>query len=276
MTLVMTFTALGLSIYAVILSTTPGETGARGLTGAKGSTGGQGTTGAVGATGAVGSQGLSIGNPAYGQVIAATSSQTQVFNLNDAIHLWVDTSVTGWVGNVNVTASVGELGTISATADRGDGTVRFTTGAAHGMAVDDPVSITSTTNHDEVWTVIAVSDSTHFEVNDPYSGGSETGEFQRGTALQIVDPGDYMFVVSMAAMATSDAPKIDHSIYLGSVHQHFHGLRGYSISAGSTSMAGLMTIATDDFVTIGLMRTSGTGNIEIVELTMSVHRVSQS
>ena len=67
---------------------------------------------------------------------------------------------------------------ITAVANSGSGTARYTTGTAHGYAVGDVVFVivtTGATAHAGLWTITTVSDTTHFDVAADTNTSTMTG-----------------------------------------------------------------------------------------------------
>lgn len=58
--------------------------------------------------------------------------------------------------------------TISSAADNGSGATRFLTAAAHGLVVNQTITISGTTDYNGNKVVTAVSDTTHFDIADAY------------------------------------------------------------------------------------------------------------
>jgi hypothetical protein len=83
----------------------------------------------------------------------------------------------------------GKDGAFSAVADNGSGKARFTTTAAHGMAVGDYVIIYNSTKYSGRYIIITVSDATHFDVDTSSTPGTDTGDFS-----SVIGPGDYILL----------------------------------------------------------------------------------
>jgi hypothetical protein len=87
----------------------------------------------------------------------------------------------------------GKDGEFSAVANNGSGKARFTTTAAHGMAVGDYVIIYGGSAYDGRYVITTVSDATHFDVDVAF-GSTDTGSFS-----SIIGPGDYILLYGSSA-----------------------------------------------------------------------------
>ncbi len=126
------------------------------------------------------------------------------------VHLLGDNTTTIWTDNA------ADSGTISsaATADAG-ASVEFTCAAAHGLQVNDRVTVAGTTDYNGSFTVTSTSTTTKFKITDTYvddqSGTWEIGE-TLGAITDDQPKGKFLYIAQERIFVTGD-PDYPSTVY---------------------------------------------------------------
>lgn len=91
--------------------------------------------------------------------------------------------------NESTIVTAGTTGSITAYADAGGGQVTVTS-AGHSLANDDYITITGTTNYNDIYLVANVQVNT-FEITETFAGDDATGIFHRGSSIEVLQRGRY-------------------------------------------------------------------------------------
>lgn len=129
---------------------------------------------------------------------------TIISNPETVLALGTNKDITFYLSKGNDTTN-----TITGVTDQGGGTVRITTGNAHGLSTNDEVFITNTTSYNGFY-VITVIDSTNFDITATYVA-SETGNWQEilqntsaGNQIESATKASSTSVISNQPMMTND------------------------------------------------------------------------
>jgi hypothetical protein len=118
--------------------------------------------------------------------------------------IYDDAWVTGALLN-GITVDTANTGAITAFADQGAGLVRVTS-VAHGLEVNDAVSISGTTSYNDVFQIIAVATDDVFDITDTWVANDATGIFNHSAGLVATYPGRYFvgYTISLKPGAIND------------------------------------------------------------------------
>jgi len=193
----------------------------------------------------------------HGEMFINNSVTATVISAQDETHL-----VDGYsVGNLeNMTFDAGENGTITAVADAGGGDITVT--ATNTLSNGDNISITGTTNYDDLYAVSNVSGSA-FDVTVAFVA-TDTGFYQAGSALTVEEAGEYLGVVTASTNVTVGTIAItfsfivNNTIIVGSTSE-----RDLTASFGTISGISVLSLNVGDTICFGLVNIDDTTNLTI-------------
>lgn len=186
------------------------------------------------------------------------------YNTADAWHSYLGSTaghLEGW------THSVGSLGAISAFADYSGtvaGTVKATTGAAHGLTTGAIVTITGTTNYNGLF-VITVVDNDEFYFTDTWVANDGASNWTEGGYIKcgVGSAGKYVLNWSSSNTAIVNNTILEAIISINEVIQErTRSRRKFGIGADSGNMTGtaMLDITDGDKIIMNVMNIGGTGN----------------
>lgn len=169
----------------------------------------------------------------------------------------------------------GESQAITVYADAGGGEVTVTS-AGHGLAAGDWISITGTTNYNDVYEVESVSGNT-FNITAAWAGDDATGTYHRGTA-GCVDAGGggvYLYIWTISCTAGTANTTFDFSVFVNGTPTTAIK-RKFSTSTDVGVMAGVRIVELNegDCLSFGMRNITNTGDITINNGTWSMIKVN--
>ena len=208
---------------------------------------------------------------------------TDAFVVNDTAlaHVYhtngiASANLNGW------TFDAGGAGTsiaVSSVADAGGGEITVTTGAAHGLAANDIISLTnmSDATYDGVYVVESIGDSTHFNVTVAYNADS-TGTVDQAATLTASTGSAGTYLVNWTASATSavNNETFDFCLYnnativTGSKIRRKFGTGG---DFGAMAGAVILSISDADKLSFSLTNNDTAGNVTVRDLTVTLSRM---
>jgi len=162
-------------------------------------------------------------------------------------------------------------GAISAAASNGgDGDVRFTTSAVHGLTVGEKVTIAGMgeATYNGLKTVSAVSDTTHFEIDVAYSAnGDEVGTYG-GVDLSGIsglsgDCGGNTITGGGTLIFTTADDWYFYQTTNSGTHNFSDYTQWYQISGGTTQMASTRCVLPQDNAYFDASSINGTGTVTV-------------
>ena len=173
------------------------------------------------------------------------------------------------------TFKAGEAAAISAIADGGRGTIECTT-AGHTLLAGEPITITSTTNYNGAYLVLAAGlTATKFRVTKAY-GATETGSARRPATLKCLTAGVYgcNFSVSGICASANDIFKFELNkdvTALDNISTRVLFTTGTNYRSGSGT--GNVTLTAGQYIWMSVKNESGTGDLTINNANVSLRRI---
>lgn len=170
-------------------------------------------------------------------------------------------------GGHGMTVTAGTTGAITVFADGGGGTSVDVTSAGHSLVTGDIISITGTTNYNDVFEVNSTSGD-DFNVTDTWNGDDATGTFRRGTSGIITadQVGWFIYLWSVSATAAQANSTFDFAVFLDTTPKT-PIKRKFSTNTDVGAMAGHSLLENTAGITLsfGVRNTSNAANITINE-----------
>ena len=187
---------------------------------------------------------------------------------------FVNTILPDLGSNFGLELVAGETQAITAFADGGGGEVTVTS-AGHGLSAGDYITISGTTNYNDVYEVQSV-DGNNFNITETFNGDDATGDYHRGTAGCVSAGGGgkylYIWTVSFEAAAankdfefdiyvnTTPTTPVDHEFTAGATRTTINGQQILELEAG-------------DCLSFALRNTTDNSNITIDDGTWSMFKI---
>ena len=164
---------------------------------------------------------------------------------------------------------------VYATNDGGASTI-VTTSSTHGLSLDDIITITNTTNYNDIYKVIEVPDTTNFVINKAWDTNDDgVGTFTRGNNFEVngagMGDGTYLILVSAGGSSTA-ADTYGFGVVCGSDVEHFVPRKFPINDVGSWSVNGMCIATTGTKMWFVVRNITGTADIDIDEITFSIHK----
>lgn len=175
----------------------------------------------------------------------------------------------------NAIVTQGQSGSITAYADAGGGQVTVTS-ASHGLENNEYITITGTTNYNDVYQVTNVTTNT-FEITETFAGDDATGTFNHGSHIKVEQRGQYRFSWSYSAAAAGNNKAYDFAFFNGTTEvagtklQRKFGVAG-DVGIGSSSS--IAFLERGDVIWFAIRNIGDTTNITLSEGTIAVHKIS--
>lgn len=201
-----------------------------------------------------------------------TIDESGTWHLLFASSLWSTGDVENW------TYSDGSTSTITVYEDRGGGVVRVTTSAAHGLVAGDVISITNSTNYNDVYHIVATPASTTFEINATWAGDDAAGRVLQSANLTAgTDAGGKYLLAWSGAMADNTGQLFDLAPYIEATRQTACTQR--QLNAGGATkwenigMVCIVTIADGDVVSFSVINNDGTAKPQFRNLSLVMKKL---
>ena len=216
---------------------------------------------------------------AFGEMRDVGNTDEFTVNSEDDHHSYHSNGLAG-DDLLNWTFDAGGGGTsfaISGVTDPGGGQIEATTSSAHGLAVDDVISITNTTDYDDVYIIDSVPTTTTFQVTDTFVS-SQTGTMDQAAVINADAGAAGTYQVTWSAGMTSAANNetFDFEVFIGETTQddtHIRRKFGTAMDFGSTSGTAIIDILVGDKISFALTNTDSAGNILIRDITIILHQI---
>lgn len=216
----------------------------------------------------------------YGEMYLLANTTVSIIDTADAWHVLSVSELSagalnGWtyadgVRGTDITAYV--------TSDAGTRT-KVTTTAAHNLALGDFISITDTTNYNDLYEVLEVVDSTNFTIDKAWDGNNDaTGTYARGGTLTAGADAEGLYA---AAWNTTITPATNNHIFTMGftinktpcskcrARQKLGTAGDYNTMAGHA----ILDIAAGDKVSFVVRNVGGSGNCTIRHGNASLNRL---
>lgn len=219
-------------------------------------------------------------SPAYGEMYFDDNSTETVIDTADVTHLFAGVMSAG--ANLHfdfVTGTSGTDITAMATYDSGASTL-ITTTAVHNLVAGQYISITGTTNYNELYKVLSAPSTTTFEINKAWDTNDDaTGTYTRGDALIANgnSAGDYSgdHYISSVASANNNV-FLTYTVANGVKCPKCIVKRNYAVGADYGTVAGhalATNLVAGTTIQYGVENVGATGNITVEFGNLRVVRI---
>ncbi len=218
-------------------------------------------------------------------------SEMQDTDNTDAFVITAVTNIQGYHSNAFVagdlsggwTFDAGGAGTsfsITVIADAGGGNITVTTGAAHGLAVNDIVTQSNLTDaaYEGIFKVLTVPTTTTYTVTATFTA-TDTGTMDQPATLtaSVLAVGTYLCSFAIAATSATNNEEFDFDLYFGTtrsggglaVRDKFGTANDFDASSGT----GLVDIESGDKISFIVENQDTAGNITIRNIGITLIRL---
>jgi hypothetical protein len=194
----------------------------------------------------------------FGHMNISDNSTEQVINTQDKYHLsrlFSETNTKGFLFNA------GSTGLVTVFANAGGGQVTVTS-AGHGLATGDIVSITGTTNYNDIYQISNAQTNT-FEITETWAGDDATGTWDQGSSLKAQNSRNYFLSVCISSQVASPNQTLQYAVYKNAGEETSTEVRRRfsTIDIGSISLCGLFFADAGDVLTLAVKNITGTANL---------------
>ena len=159
----------------------------------------------------------------------------------------------------------------------GGGTTKITTTTNHGfITAGDIITITGTTNYNEIYKVEEVIDQNNFTIDKSWDGNDDaTGNIIVPDRLEVKVPGKYSVVASITACCGSTGKTMALGLHCSKTLKNQSKVTFLGVSATeSVPLVGLCTLALGDQIWFGVKNEDGTQNFNIGEVSLNAIRAT--
>jgi hypothetical protein len=212
----------------------------------------------------------------YGR-LTVTGGAAYTINTANAWHGYDLVTILGSLWMTEKDGTSGSDITAYATHDSGAST-KVTTTAAHGLAVDDIITITgSLGNYDEIYEVIEIVDTTNFVIDKAWDTNDDgQGTYTRPDALKVNTNynGRYLVLWSFSGSIATSAAECEFGVFVNKTLKKKIG-KDFTTASQVEAVAGnvIVDASVDDQIWFGLLNKDNTNNIDIDEMELDVTRV---
>jgi hypothetical protein len=215
---------------------------------------------------------LTTANTFYGEMYTINNANQTTINTTNAWHA-IQNDV--FAGEINgFTYEAGSTGVIASIANAGGGDITIND-VAHGLAVDDMITVTGTTTYDAIYSVKTQVPNS-FTVTALW-GATSIGQWQKGANLtcDVGSAGKYRSMWSASGLSIINNEVFDFAPCLNTTPASKAEARRKFSSAdyGSFSGCALMDIAEGDKLCFIVQNITGTGNLIIRTRDINLVRI---
>lgn len=164
--------------------------------------------------------------------------------------------------------------TTYATYDAG-ATTKVTTTAAHGLVANQIITITGTTNYNNIYEVQESVDANNFTIDKAWdTNNNATGTYALPSHLIIGTDGGGDYLIQWTAGGSAAATdSFEFGMYHEKILDHKIPRKFPNNDIGAWAGGGLITVSDTDVVWFGIINTTGTSNMDIDEIQFVVHKL---
>jgi len=164
--------------------------------------------------------------------------------------------------------------TAYATYDSGT-TTKVTATAAHGLAAGDIITITGTTNYNDIYEVQESVDANNFTIDKAWDTNDDaTGTYALPSRLIIgASAGGSYSVHWCAGGSAAAADTFEFGVYHEKTLDHKIPRKFPNNDVGAFAGCGIITVVATDVVWFGIQNTTGTNNMDIDEMSFLIERL---
>lgn len=209
----------------------------------------------------------------HGDMFFNRQSTERTIDTADIVHGVIDFAA-GDLNNVTFVAGI--VGSISAFANAGGGLVTVTD-TGHGLVTNDIITIHGTTSYNGTFLITRVDDD-NFTIVDTFVANDATGNWEMGDYLLVPANGEGTWQISLlfSATAATNNDIFTFTICVNTVRQTKFELENkYAVGADIKTVTGigLIDLADNDRVWVGMTNLGGTGNITPKHGNMTIERI---
>lgn len=187
-------------------------------------------------------------------------------------------AVTGFVvdHSSGITFNAGSTGAITVYANPGGGQVTVTS-AGHGLSNGDIITITGSTNYNDIYEISNVIAPNTFEITAAFLGDDAAGTWRNGSNFVIIAAGIYLFTWQISASSAAVNKiftftlSLDAAIELAGLQRRKFATGG---DVGAVAGSFIIDASVGEIVTFNLMNETDANNITIEQATMNLHRIA--
>lgn len=161
--------------------------------------------------------------------------------------------------------------TAYATHDAG-ATTKVTVTAAHGLSAGDIITITGTTNYNDIYEVQEDIDANNFSIDKAWDTNDDaTGTYTKPNSFSFnaQSAGDILVQWSFGGSLVA-ADTMHFGIFHEKTLDHFIPRKFPNNDIGAVAGGGHITVAATDIIWFGVRNTTGVNDVDIDEMTFSV------
>lgn len=164
--------------------------------------------------------------------------------------------------------------TAYATHDAG-ATTKVTATAAHGLAAGDVITITGTTNYNDIYEVQESVDANNFSIDKAWDTNDDaTGTYALGSCFIVGTSAAGKYLINWCAGGSAAAADtFEFGIYHEKTLDHKIPRKFPNNDVGAFAGCGIITVAATDTVWFAVLNSTGTNNIDIDEMSFTITRL---
>jgi len=164
--------------------------------------------------------------------------------------------------------------TVYATYDAGT-TTKITATAAHALVAGNIITITGTTNYNNVYEVQESVDANNFTIDKAWDTNDDaTGTYAQASCFIVGTDGagDYLIQWTAGGSAVA-ADTYEFGIYHEKTLDHKIPRKYPNNDVGAWAGCGIITVVDTDVIWFAVQNTTGTNNIDIDEISFVIHKL---
>jgi hypothetical protein len=164
--------------------------------------------------------------------------------------------------------------TVYATYDAG-ATTKVTATAAHGLVAGNVITITGTTNYNDVYEVQESVDANNFTIDKAWDTNDDgTGTYALPSCFIIGTDGAGDYLINWTAGGSAiAADTFEFGIYHEKTLDHKNPRKFPNNDVGAWAGCGIIAVADTDVIWFAVRNTTGTNNIDIDEIQFVIHKL---
>lgn len=156
------------------------------------------------------------------------------------------------------------------------GTTKVTTSATHALLVNEPITITGTTNYNGAYIVTGVIDGTNFYITKAFVADDATGSARRPATIKVLQDGIYRLAFNISGVAETN-----NDVFKWEMNKDITPLDNISARAvwtsgsnyRSNSATGFCSLTANQYLWLSVKNYSGTGDLTMNNINININRI---
>ncbi len=217
-----------------------------------------------------------VGIPSIFAEMSITGGGAYTINTTGAWHGLIGASADESNGINVITGAIKTDISAYATSDAGART-KVTTAGAHSLSLNDIITITNTTNYNDIYQVMEIIDATNFTIDKAWDTNDDAqGTYALPDHFKVPSDGagEYQVIWTGSGSIVTSTATCNFAIVVNKVVKHFIGRKfANAADVGAFTGTGMISVPSGNIVWLAIKNLTNTNNIDVDELSFNLHKI---